>query len=71
MIFGFIEDTIRAGANIVEDAIDISVAVVTLGEYGELNKRNVSRLISSGMTLYAISEVTGVAVDLLEKALDE
>jgi len=71
MIFGFIEDAIKATANIVEDAIDISVAVVTLGEYGELNKENVSRLIASGLTIYAISEVTGVAVGLIENALED
>ena len=55
----------------VEDTIDVGLAVVTLGEYGELNKRNVSRLIASGMTLIAISEATGVAVDLLERTLEE
>lgn len=71
MIFGFIEDAIKTTTNIVSDAVDISLAVVTLGEYGELNKENVSRLIASGLTVYAISEATGVAVDLIEKALED
>ena len=67
MIFGFIED----GAKLIEDAVDVGTSVATMGMYGELNKENVSRLISAGLTVYAISEATGVAVDLIEKALEE
>ena len=70
-MFGFINDAINATASIVEDAVDVTLSVVTLGEYGELNKENVSRLIASGITIYALSEATGVAVDLIEKALEE
>lgn len=71
MVFGFINDAINTTAKMVEDAIDVGTAVITLGEYGELSKENVSRLISSGMTIYALSEATGVAVDLIEKALED
>ena len=71
MIFGFIEDMIDTTTKIVEDAVDISVSIVTLGEYGELSKENVSRLIASGATIYMISEATGVAVDVIESVLDE
>jgi len=70
-MFGIFNDIVKATSDIIEDAVDVSLAVVTLGEYGELNKENVSRLIASGLTIYAISEVTGVAVDLIEKALDD
>ena len=61
----------KAATDMVEDALDVGIAVVTLGEYGELNKQNVSRLIASGMTVYAISEATCVTVELIEKALEE
>lgn len=70
-MFGFISNMIDETVKIAGDAVDVSLAVVTLGEYGDLNKENVTRLIATGLTVYAISEVTGVAVDLIEKTLDE
>tara|TARA_R110000782_G_scaffold85221_2_gene165728 strand:- start:1968 stop:2180 length:213 start_codon:yes stop_codon:yes gene_type:complete len=70
-MFGFINSIIDESVKIVDDAIDVGLAVVTLGEYGELSKDNVTRLIAAGLTIYAISEATGVAVDLIERALDE
>lgn len=45
-MFDFINDAIKTTAAIVEDAVDITLAVATLGEYGELSKQNVSRLIA-------------------------
>lgn len=71
MVFGFINDMIDTTTKIVEDAVDISLSVATLGEYGELSKENVSRLIASGITVYALSEATGVAVDVIEKVLED
>ena len=70
-MFGFINDIVNETAKIVEDAVDVTLAVVTLGEYGELSKENVTRLIASGLTIYAISEATGVAVELIEKAIED
>ena len=70
MIFGFIDDMIKTTAKVVEDAVDVTTYTLTLGEYGELSKENVSRLIASGLTVYAISEATGVAVDVIQKVLD-
>jgi len=71
MIFGFIEDMVSTVAKTVEDVIDVGVAVVALGEYGELSKENVSRIIATGITVYALSEATGVAVEIIEKVLEE
>ena len=70
-MFVFINNMVNETAKLVEDAVDVSLAVVTLGEYGELNKENVTRLIASGLTVYTISEATGVAVELIEKALED
>lgn len=71
MVFGFIDEAINTTAKIVEDAVDVGSFVVTMGEYGELSKENVSRLIASGITLYALSEATGLAIDVLQSVLDE
>ena len=70
-MFGFINDAIKATTSVVEDAVDITLSVATLGEYGELSKANVSRLIATGITIYALSEATGVAVDILEKIIED
>ena len=71
MIFGFIEDAINTTVGVVEDAVDISLAVVTLGELGELSKKNVSRLIAGGLTIYEISEASGIAIDVIEKVMED
>lgn len=70
-MFSFVTNVVNETAKIVEDVVDVSLAVVTLGEYGELNKKNVTRLIESGLTIYDISEATGVAIHLLEEAMQE
>lgn len=70
-MFGFIDDMVKTTAKLVEDVVDVSIGVVTLGEYGEVSKENVSRIIASGVTIYALSEASGVAVDILQNALDE
>ncbi len=70
-MFGFIDDAIKLGTRIVEDTIDVGIGVITLGECGDLNTHKVARLIASGYTLYQISEASGVAVDLLEKMLED
>ena len=66
-MFEFINDVVK----IVEDVVDVGIATVTLGEYGEFSKENVSRIIAGGMTIYALSEATGVAVELIEKIIEE
>ncbi len=70
-MFNFINEAIESTAKIIEDAVDISLSIVTLGEYGELSKENVSRLIAGGMTSYAVSEATGVAVDVIESIIED
>lgn len=71
MVFGLIDDMINTTSKVVEDTVDVSTAVITLGECGELNKENVSRLVASGITIYALSEATGVTVDVIEKILED
>jgi hypothetical protein len=70
-MFSFVGSVLSETTKIVEDVVDVGLAVVTLGEYGELSKKNVSRLIDSGLTIYDISEATGVAIDLIEKVLED
>ena len=55
----------------IEDVIDVTTSVLTLGEYGELSQDNVLRLIDSGMTVAMLSDATGVAVDVIQDVLDD
>jgi len=70
-MFGFINDMVEETVKLVDDTVDVSLAVVTLGEYGELSKDNVTRLIATGITVYTLSEATGVAVELIEQVLED
>lgn len=65
-MFGFIDDI----AEVVEDAIDVTIGIGTAGIYGDLSKDKVSKLVATGLTIYQISEMTGWATDLIEEAID-
>lgn len=52
---------------VVENGLDILSGLAE----GELpTKRQLAKLISDGVSIYAISEATGIAVDILESIVD-
>lgn len=60
-MFGFVTD-------VIEDGLDVMGGLLE----GELpSKRQVASLVNAGMTIYTISEITGVASDVLENMLDD
>lgn len=60
-MFGFVTDAIEDGLDVVGGLLE-----------GELpSKRQVASLVNAGMSIYAISEVTGIASDVLENMLDD
>jgi hypothetical protein len=60
MMFGFFTDT-------VENVLDIAGDLLE----GEApSKRQLAKLVDAGLTVYAISEATGIAVDVLEGILE-
>jgi hypothetical protein len=52
----------------ISNALDIGDSLIS-GE--DITKAQVARLISDGMTLYTISTLTGLGVDVLKDMLDE
>lgn len=60
-MFNFITDAI-------ENALDVGDALVS-GE--DVTKRQIAKLISDGLSVYAIAEATGLAVDVIEKYISE
>lgn len=57
---------------ILTDAVENALDVVTAPLTGDLpSKQQVAKLIADGLTIYAVSEATGVAIEMLEKILDD
>ena len=54
------------------DAIENTIDVVTAPLYGEIpTKRQIAQLLSDGITIYTISSMTGVTVEILEDIMDD
>lgn len=66
-----LESVVDVAVSTVEDVVDIGTSVVTLGAYGELSSENVTRLLATGLTIYELSELTGVAMELLQEVADD
>ena len=60
-MFDFITDSIENGLDILDGLVQGEVP----------SKRQLAKLIADGVSIYAISELSGVAVDVLEKVMDE
>lgn len=53
----------------IENALDITSDLLIDGELP--SKRQVAKLIDDGLTIYAISEATGLAVDVIESIIED
>lgn len=60
---------VEKGVEIAEDAVKIGTSVVTLGQYGELSRSNLTRLVSNGISLASIADESGIAVEVLQDIL--
>lgn len=60
-MFNFLTDSI-------ENALDVADSLLSLEAP---KKRQVAKLIADGLSIYAVSEITGVAVEIIEKLVDE
>jgi hypothetical protein len=57
---------------ILTDAVENALDVVSAPFEGEVpTKRQVAKLIADGMTVVAISQATGFAVEVIEKLLED
>lgn len=53
----------------VENVIDVGAGALTIGEYGDLSKKSVSKMIADGIELAIIAEVYDVETDVIENLL--
>jgi len=60
-MFNFISDAI-------ENTLDIADGLIS-GD--DISKKQIAKLISDGLSVYAIASATGLAVDVIEKYLEE
>lgn len=70
-ISDLVEDAVDAAGNIVDQTFDAALEITSLGEGGRLDSTTMSNLLASGLTLYEISELSGIAMYLLEDIVDE
>ena len=60
-MFNFITDAI-------ENTLDVADSLLS-GE--DITKRQIAKLVSDGLSVYAIASATGLAIDVIEKYLEE
>ena len=60
-MFDFITDSIENGLDILGGLVEGDAP----------SKRQVAKLIADGVSVYAISEATGLAVDVIERLVDD
>jgi hypothetical protein len=68
-MFGLLDDVVKVAASITADVVGTVVEVGSLGSI-EINRKNISDLIEAGYTIYELSEVTGIAVNVLEEIVE-
>jgi hypothetical protein len=68
-MFGLFDDVVKVAASITADVVGTVVEVGSLGNI-EINRKNISTLIEAGYTIYELSEMTGIAVNVLEEIVE-
>jgi len=58
-------------ADAVENTIDVGLGIVSLGEYGDFNKRTVSKMVADGIEIYTIASFFDVGTDVIQGMLDD
>lgn len=71
MVLGFVEKATSMVADSVENAVDVTLGVLTFNELGRADKKTISRMAADGMTVFAISSATGFAVEVVEQVLSD
>lgn len=62
---------LNAVCDLTESTVNVGVGVITLGQFGNLNSEQIGKLLKSGYTIYELSEITGVAVELIQEVMDD
>lgn len=55
----------------VENAVDVGLGIMTLGEYGDFSKKTVSKMIANGVEIYAIAQFFDVGIDVIEDMIKD
>ena len=71
IIGDIVNTTVGAVSSVFVSTTDAALFAISFGQYGELNKNTLINLVGAGITLYEISEVTGIALSTLEAIYDE
>lgn len=55
----------------VGNAFDVGAGVLTLGEYGDVSKASISKLIADGVEIATIATVLDTSVEIIEQVAKE
>ncbi len=67
-MFGFIEDVIDDAVDVLDNTLDIGARLVE-GESPTVNDIRV--LVEAGVSIAAISDLTGISIDAIVRIVDE
>lgn len=55
----------------VSNALDVGVGILTFGEFGDVSKKRISKLIADGVELAIVADLYETSVDVIEKIVEE
>lgn len=69
-MFGILDDIVDTAIDLTSSTVSKAVNIGTLGAV-DLDKENIAKYLAAGYTLYELSEVTGVALHVLESMMED
>ncbi len=71
-MFDWLTDTVEEVVDAVDETFDTSLGVLDNLMDGELpSRQQLTTLVESGLSIYAIADITDTSVDALQKILEE
>lgn len=66
-MFGFFDGIEKS----VSNAIELGTGLLTLGEFGDVSKERIAKLVADGIELYIVADMYDTPVDVVEQILEE
>jgi len=55
----------------IDNALDVTIGLVTFGEYGDISQRKVANLLADGIEVAALATAFGVTEDVILKMVED
>jgi|SaaInlLV_10m_DNA_3_1039740.scaffolds.fasta_scaffold54642_1 hypothetical protein len=57
--------------DMIDNALDVTIGLVTFGEYGDISQRKVANLLADGIEVAALATAFGVTEDVILKMVED